>query len=185
MADILAGIHTQDQHLHTWLNDIDAYRPAQCPHCGRAGLWSHGVYYRQAQCEQPNGNPVPIPRFRCRYCRRTCSTLPEYIPPKRWYHWLVQHLALQLSVMGHSLMQTWRALCDAALPDAAVPSIGTLQRWLRRYRDRFSLHRLHLLNAMPALGYRTGFGGFWLACLAHLPLSTVMVLLNCNLAAIP
>jgi len=86
MAHILAGIHTQDQHIKTWLNDIDAYRPAQCPHCGRSGLWSHVVYYRQAQCERPNGNPVPIPRFRCQYCSRTCSTLPEYIPPKRWYH---------------------------------------------------------------------------------------------------
>ena len=71
MAHILAGIHTQDQHVHTWLNDIDAYRPAQCPHCGRSGLWVHGVYYRQAQCERPKGNPVPIPRFRCQYCRRT------------------------------------------------------------------------------------------------------------------
>ena len=39
MPHILSGIHTLDQHLQTWLDDIDQYRPSQCPHCGRSGLW--------------------------------------------------------------------------------------------------------------------------------------------------
>jgi len=185
MTHILAGIHTLDQHLQTWLSDIDQYRPAQCPHCTRSGLWSHGVYYRHARCEQGKGNPAPIPRFICQHCKRTCSTLPEYIPPRRWYHWFVQQLALQLSIMGRSLMQIWRALCDAALPDDAVPSMSTLQRWLQRQRQRFSRHRFHLLNVMPVLGYSADFAGFWHTCLNTLPLSAAMLILNRNLATIP
>ncbi len=82
-------------------------------------------------------------------------------------------------------MQTWQALCDAALPDDAVPSIGTLQRWLQRYRQRFSRHRFHLLNAQPTLGYVSGFAGFWQACLNTMQLSTAMMILNRNLDAIP
>lgn len=185
MAHILAGIYTQDQHIQTWYDDVDQYRPSQCPHCGRSGLWLHGVYYRQAQCECPKGNPVPIPRFLCQHCRHTCSTLPEYIPPRRWYHWFVQQLALQLSLAGRSLMQTWQALCSSTSADGVVPSICTLQRWLRRYKQRLVLHRFHLLNSHPTLGYVSGFADFWQACLNTTPLSTAMMTLNRNLDVIP
>lgn len=182
MSYILSDIHTLDQHLQTWFDDIDQYRPSQCPHCGRSGLWSHGVYYRQARCEQAKGNPTPVPRFFCRYCKGSCSTLPEYIPPRRWYHWLTQQAALQLSLMGLSLMQVWQALHDKL---EEVPSLCTLQRWLSHHRQRFSLHQFHLLNTHPALGYSPGFDGFWQACLDIMPLSAVMVLLNRHLNVIP
>ena len=108
MRHILSAMHTLDKHLQSWFDDVNRYRPSQCPHCGRAGLWSHGVYYRQVRCEQAKGKRTPIPRFLCRYCKGTCSTLPEYIPLRRWYHWLSQQLALQLSLLGRSLMQIGR-----------------------------------------------------------------------------
>lgn len=37
-------IYTLEQHQHRVLNDPDAYRPAYCPHCGKAGLHHHGDY---------------------------------------------------------------------------------------------------------------------------------------------
>ena len=63
MAHILSGIHTLDQHLQTYIDDFDRYRPSQCPYCDKSVLWFHGVYYRRARCEQAKGNPAPIPRF--------------------------------------------------------------------------------------------------------------------------
>ena len=182
MSHILSGIHTLDQHLQTWFDEIDQYRPSQCPHCGRSGLWSHGVYYRQAECERTKGNPAPIPRFFCQHCKGTCSTLPEFIPPRRWFHWLTQQLALQLSLTGRSLMQVWQALHDRL---EEVPSLSTLQRWLSHLRHRFSRHQFHLLNVYPAWGYSPGFDGFWQTCLDNMPLSAAMVLLNRHLSFIP
>lgn len=184
MPLILSGIHTLDQHLQTWLDDIDQYRPDHCPHCARSGLWSHGVYYRQARCEQASGNPVPIPRYICQHCKRTCSTLPEYISPRRWYHWFTQQLVLVLSTAGLSLMQIWQTMCDR-LTDAVVPSICTLQRWLTGFKQRLSLHRFHLLNIRPSLGYAPGFDGFWQACLKEMSLSAAMLILNLNMDTVP
>ncbi len=184
MPLILSGIHTLDQHLQTWLDNPKQYQPAQCPHCGRSDLWSHGVYYRQARCEQARGNPAPIPRFICQHCKRTCSTLPEYISPRRWYHWFTQQLVLSLSMSGRSLMQIWQSLCDR-MTDAVVPCICTLQRWLTGFKQRFSLHRFHLLNTQPSLGYAPGFDAFWQACLKAMPLSAAMLILNRNLDTVP
>lgn len=182
MVLILSEIHTLDQHIQTFLDHPDDYRPCQCPHCGNSNLWAHGVYYRQACCESPTGCPAPIPRFLCSLCKHTCSTLPEYIPPRRWYHWLVQHLALQLTLIGKSLMQVWQALYDQV---DIVPSLCTLQRWLSRWHQRFVHHRFHLLNAHPALGYHSNFHTFWQAWLEHKPLSTAMLIVNRHLTPIP
>lgn len=182
MPHILSGIHTQDQHIQTWLEDIDQYRPSLCPCCGKTGLWSHGVYFRRARVRSDEKGTTPIPRFFCPHCKRTCSTLPQYLPPRRWYQWLTQQLALQLSLMGRSLMQVWQALHDKL---EEVPSLSTLQRWFSRHKQRFSLHQFHLLNAYPVLGYSPEFTGLWQACLDIMPLSGAMVLLNRHLNVIP
>ena len=182
MAYILAGIHTLDQHLNTFITQPDDYRPPCCPHCEQGKLWAHGVYYRRAGCESSSGCPAPIPRFLCSLCKHTCSTLPEYIPPRRWYHWLTQHLAFQLLLMGYSLLQVWNGLFDQL---DTVPSQSTLYRWLCRWRQRFAVHRLHLLNAHPAFGYQPDFRRFWGAWLEDSRLSTAMLILHHHLDSIP
>ena len=92
MHRIVAGITTLEQHLEVLSSQPETYRPRCCPHCGLKILWQHGRYSRKAdrRITRPLLDPVPICRYRCAGCRRTCSRLPECIAPRRWYHWLVQ-----------------------------------------------------------------------------------------------
>ena len=89
MHRIVASITTLEQHLDAVRTNADAYRPDACPHCGVGGLWGHGCYYRKG--ERCTGGAtrelVPVLRFLCRGCIRTCSRLPLFICPRRWYCW--------------------------------------------------------------------------------------------------
>ena len=110
MVVIVPGINTLEQHLQRLATAPEGYRPARCPDCGKAGLWWHGTYDRQADRRgrgQANLNPIAIPRFFCRHCRHTCSCLPECLSPRRWYPWSVQQQALAVLVA--------RAVCGNAL----------------------------------------------------------------------
>lgn len=169
MALILSAIHTLEQHLSHLQSSPEDYRPAQCPSCGKPGLWHHGYYGRKADREnltEHNLNPVPIPRFRCPHCRGTCSTLPECIPPRRWYLWKIQQAALVLMLTATSLLAASRQL---------GPSRKTLRRWRQRLKDCFADHAFCLRGRCPALGRAAGFESFWQACLERIPLSQAMV----------
>jgi transposase-like protein len=169
LAIILAGIDSLEQHLSHWQSSPDEYRPSRCPSCGKGGLWHHGCYGRKSDRENPpehSLNPVPIPRFRCPHCRETCSTLPECIPPRRWYLWQVQQAALILMLAATSLQATSRQL---------LPSRKTLRRWRQRLKDCFVDHAFCLRGRHPELGRVSGFEPFWQACLEHIPLSRAMI----------
>lgn len=177
MQCILSDIDNLDQHISTFLHHPDRYRPSQCPHCGKAGLWMHGVYYRQATCEKGVGCSAPIQRFLCPSCQHTCSVLPEYIPPRRWYHWAVQELALRLLIMGHSLMDVCRRL-SVTLPNSRTPDISTLYRWRRQCRCQFRQQHSLLCSQYPELGHYAYYQTFWVACLDKMSLSKVMLSLH-------
>ncbi len=174
MCNILSGIHSLDQHLSHWLAHPDAYKPSQCPHCLYSGLWAHGIYERQSacECEHDPGCSIPIPRFLCPHCRRTCSTLPEFIAPRRWYHWAVQQAAFMLMLMGNSLLSVWSALFDR---EPRCPSQSTVRRWYAAFKRQYETHRFCLCSVMPDLGYTPQFTDFWQACLHKQPLSSAMV----------
>jgi Domain of unknown function (DUF6431) len=169
LATILSGIHSLEQHLSRWQSTPNDYRPARCPDCGKAGLWCHGCYGRKSDRQNPSEhslNLVPIPRFRCRHCRRTCSTLPECVPPRRWYLWQVQQAALVLMLSASSLL---------AASTQLVPSRKTLRRWRLQLKARFEEHAFCLRGRSPELGRATGFASFWQACLERIPLSRAMI----------
>ncbi len=66
MRPILQGINNLEQHKATVLSNPDAYRPARCPYCSKAGLQHYGRYFRQSDREHGSRdslNPVPILRF--------------------------------------------------------------------------------------------------------------------------
>lgn len=176
MRPILPEILSLEQHFSQLQGDPESYRPNHCPTCGKSGLWCHGAYPRKADRETGKLNPVSIPRFRCPHCKATCSVLPECMPPRRWYSWAVQQLALVALLFRQAfkpLAQQWTL------------SRTTFRRWWQQWQADFKRHAFHLRNRFPELGYCEQFTGFWSTLLKHHRLSAVMRLLNCDGVAIP
>jgi len=176
---ILEGILSLVQHNQTLLADSEQYRPARCAQCGRSGLWCHGSYPRQSDYDNSGSeslNPVAIPRFYCPHCSATCSVLPECIPPKRHYLWLMQQIIFQLYLSGNSYQ---------SISQQTKPSRWTISRWCRRLKDCYLIHADHLRSKLSVLLTIHGFQHFWQTLLEHLDLSSAMVSLNHAGVAIP
>lgn len=157
MHRIVGNITSLSQHLITLATDPEQYRPAACPHCGCAGVWRHGCYYRKADRGAGAGagkslNPVAVLRFVCRACARTCSRLPACIAPRRWYDWAVQQAVLMLLLGGMSLHGCARA---SGLDRRTVRRWGD---WLRGRNGQFAFF---LRSRRPELGRVADFESFW------------------------
>ena len=171
MRRIVAGITTLEEHLETIRQKPEVYRPLSCPHCGIKHLRQHGYYYRKAdrRVTRPLLNPVPICRYRCAGCRRTCSRLPECIAPRRWYHWLVQQHSLSDRLNGTP------AECGA---DDGAPAARSVSRWWWWLQDRGQVFAFHLRARFPELGRASEFGAFWRLVFATLGLPRAMAWLD-------
>lgn len=172
MHRIVLNIPTLDQHFSALNQSPDAYRPARCPHCGRGVLWRHGCYYRKADRGRqpgPSRNPVPIRRYCCASCHRTCSRLPLCIAPRRWYDWAVQQAVLICLLCGESLHRTCRCA-------------GIARRTVRRWRDwlfeRSDSFALFLRSRFPEWGRTIDRGAFWKNALETMSLGQVMAWLD-------
>lgn len=179
MAFIVAGILSLTQYLALFEDRIKACRLKHCTHCGQSALWLHGCYARKADRSSRAGeslNPIPIQRFLCPHCQRTCSVLPECIPPRRWYLWEVQQVALLLWLAGKSLY---------AVAQAIAPSRHTIKRWVARFKEQFYLHKDALCHHFAGLGRTAGFTDFWQACLKPMPLSSAMYLCHVSGVTVP
>ncbi len=172
MAIIVPGIDTLEQHLQRLATDPQAYRPERCPHCGKAGLWWHGLYERQADRYgrgDANLNPAPIPRFLCPHCRRSCSTLPACLPPRRWYVWSVQQQALAPLLVGESIHQ------GARTRGCYRSTVRRWWVWLQAQSDAYS----SVLRArFSALGRSATRAGFWRRCWQQMDLAEAMYWLH-------
>ena len=140
MTSIVSGILSLAQHLKSLETNPELYHLEYCPHpdCGKSGLWRHGFRYRKSDRENDEKstlNPIPIVRLYCPACRRTCSLLPECIPPLRWYLWRIQQSVISLFFSGMSLNK---------ISQKILPSRWTIKRWMERLENRFALHALHL-----------------------------------------
>ena len=126
MQRIVAGIDTIKQHLEAIKQTPEAYRPPCCPHCGLKILWQHGHYERKAdrRAGQDSLNPVPICRYCCSGCRRTCSRLPACIAPRRWYDWSVQQAVLAQGVSGSPHRAGAHGAAPERRPSGAPPVVG-------------------------------------------------------------
>lgn len=150
-----------------------------CPHCGYAILWRHGGYGRKADRENPaeqSLNLIYIQRLLCVACKKTCSVLPECIPPRRWYLWDVQQMALVLLMAGNSA---------AAVAKEILPSRHTIQRWVTRFKEQLHHHKDSLCNHFNELGRTNNFTDFWHACLKQISLAQAMRLCHVAGVAIP
>ncbi|MBK6788987.1 MAG: hypothetical protein IPG77_15465 [Betaproteobacteria bacterium] len=178
MHRIVGSITSLAEHLVAVVTDAEIYRPAACPHCSCAGLWRHGSYHRKA--DRSTGgtggagslNPVPVLRFLCRACARTCSRLPACIAPRRWYDWLVQQAVLVLLLGGGSVRHCAR--CSGR----ARRTVRRWRDWLRRRDEAFSFF---LRSRLPELGRLADFSSFWRHVIDGLSLQQGMVLLDRDL----
>ena len=91
MAGILAGITSLIQYKNRAEYSLEEnFRLKQCPCCGKSNPWRHGTYPRESDRINPSSeslNSILIDRYYCSACGKTCSVLPECIPPRRWYLW--------------------------------------------------------------------------------------------------
>lgn len=172
---ILAGIMSLMQYMEQYHDDKTAGLGC-CPRCNRANPWRHGCYPRKSDRLNPPGeslNPVLIQRYYCPGCKKTCSVLPECIPPHRWYLWEIQQIALSLLLVGKSLR---------AIAQQIMPSRHTIARWMNRFKEQLVIHKDTLCNYIIDLGRTTDFTGFWQASLSHFSLAQAMRL--CHVAGI-
>jgi len=180
MCRIVSGINSLQQHIATLRSRPEIYRPLRCPSCGHGVLWHHGCYSRKAD-RRPESmadclNPIPIPRYRCSSCMHSCSRLPECIPPRRWYSWLLQQQALQSLLSIYSLHR-----CSAALGLCR----STVRRWWNWLSSNTSTFEFFLRSRYPEWGRTSDWPSFWRTCLNCMPLSSVMAVLDRDGVAVP
>ena len=173
MRPIISNNISIDQYLNLLREDPHQFRPACCPHCHTLGrLNYHGIYYRKPDRENPSHsslNPIPITRFYCTVCKRTCSVLPECIPPRRWYLWSSQEKVISKVIAGSSFCQVAKQ---------TQPSRSTITRWWYRLLERYPDHRAHLCSRFSWLGYSDDVAKFWRLLLKRQKLSAAMFVLN-------
>jgi transposase-like protein len=176
MVGILADILSLIQYQQLVKEDTNPYRLEQCLCCGRANPHRHGGYPRKADRSGSNDrslNPVYIQRYYCPSCEKTCSVLPECLPPHRWYLWEIQHIALSLLLAGKSLQATAQQI---------MPSRRTVGRWVNHFKQQLRFHKDVLCNHLADLGRTISFADFWQVCLSHFSLAQAMRL--CHVAGV-
>jgi transposase-like protein len=177
MVRILSNIITLAQYITVILErSFDFDQERICPSCGKQGLWRHGCYARKADRSTASDlslNPLQIQRYYCPNCQKTCSILPECLPPRRWYLWKVQQVALILLLAGKSLRSTARSM---------MPSRRTLSRWINRFREQLLFHKAALCTHIIEVGPTISLADFWQACLSHCSLAKAMQL--CHVAGV-
>lgn len=172
MNRIVASVTTLEQHVTAIRQTPEIYRPPSCPYCGIKIVWQHGTYTRKADRREDGKcslNPVPIPRYCCSACRRTCSRLPRCIAPRRWHDWSVQQGVLERLLNGRSQQHCART----DVPDRRT--IGRWWHWLQACGQRFEFH---LRSRFPELGRTAGFGDFWRQLFKSMGLAAAMAWLD-------
>lgn len=154
MQVILSGIECLNQHIKLLAEDPHSYRPSRCPGCGKAGLWCHGRYPRWPgrNLDDRHLNPVFILRFICPDCGKTCSVLPECIPPRRWYLWAVQQLVLSAILAGQSIRSVSRKV---------GPARSSVRRWRDWLAARFVEYASCLRSLYAEFGRAQTGASFW------------------------
>jgi transposase-like protein len=179
MVHIFADISSLVQYIELLKNEPEQLRLNHCLCCGKSNPWRHGGYSREADRINPSItslNPVFIQRYYCPSCQKTCSVLPECIPPRRWYLWDIHEVIFLLYLSG---------LSAYAVAKVVSPSRQTIKRWLTRFIEQFCLHKDALCTHFHALGRSTTMADFWQRAFQTIRLSTAMRLCHVSGVAIP
>lgn len=179
MVHIFADISSLVQYIELLKNEPEQLRLNHCLCCGKSNPWRHGGYSREADRINPSStslNPVFIQRYYCPSCHKTCSVLPECIPPRRWYLWDIHEVIFLLYLLG---------LSAYAVAKVVPPSRQTIRRWLTRFIEQYRLHKDALCIHFYALGRSTTMADFWKRALQSIGLSRAMRLCHVSGVTIP
>lgn len=142
----------------------------KCEHCNKLNPWKHGMRTRKSDRESPSAeslNPINIQRYYCTGCKKTFSSIPECISPRRWYSWIAQQVVLRLIILGKS---------HYAIAKQCKPSYKTIKRWFARADDQRKCHKdaLGTFEKYTSLNRTSGFNDFWGKCLSIMTLGAAM-----------
>jgi len=169
MKRIVASILDLAQHFESLADNPELYRPNRCPHCSFGKLWNHGCYERKADRGGGSLNPVPVPRYLCLACGKTCSRLPECLAPRRWYDWLIQQMVYLDLLAGFSIR------CCSRVHRL---SRTTVRRWWRALKQRHDEFAFFLKARFPEWGRTACCTEFWRMAMDDQPLSRMMFWLD-------
>jgi len=111
------------------ISDPDLCRPDHCPLCGVLQILISWGFYHRTLVDLGFDGSIPIRRYRCRFCLRTVSVLPEFVLPYLRFSLRTISLFLVARLLnGNSLKAAARA---ASQPNMPYPR-G--QFWIRRFR---------------------------------------------------
>jgi hypothetical protein len=160
----------------------------KCPTCRILNaLHIHGSYDRYPDRPVVAGkkslNPIKILRFICKYaeCKKTCSFLPECIPPRRWYIWKLQQSVIQRYFHGCS----WKDISVKT----DIP-ISTCKRWCKWLVAKHNDYAFILKNVAgnlkdALLDCANDFKQLWRVCFTHISLDRAMLLCHKSGVATP
>lgn len=177
MQLILTGILSLIQYKIEY--NQNNFQLTRCLCCGKSNPWRHGTYSRESDRINPSNeslNSILIQRYYCPNCGKTCSVLPECIPPRRWYLWETQQTAILMFLLGNSAR---------AIEKNVKPSRHTIKRWAVWLITQFKVHKDVLCNYNPSFGLFIEHINFWKAVFDKLSLSTAMRLCHVSGVSIP
>ncbi len=178
MVHIIPNITSLVQYINM-LHNKEIPRLERCP-CGKSNPWLHGTYDRKSDRTNPSTeslNPIPIQRYYCPACEKTCSVLPECIAPKRWYIWEIQALVLISVLTGTSIFAT---------ANKAQISRQTISRWYERLKERLIFHKDALCSIFSEFGRMAANANtFWLSVFKKISFGTAMRICHATGVAIP
>jgi transposase-like protein len=169
---ILAGI----SNIAAYNTELSRLKERCTCSCGIANsLRSHGHYFRKLNRHIKGEQSlilVKILRFLCNTCHKTCSVLPECIPPRRWYVWEVQQNVIQKYLDGDG----WNEISA----EMGI-SISTCKRWCKWFLDKYNIYAAVLKNVAGNLGEilrdsADDFKIFWQKCFTNISLDRAMLL---------
>jgi hypothetical protein len=127
-------LHRFTGSIQEYLKQItnpDLYRPDHCPLCRALRRLTAWGFYRRSLVDIEFDGFIPVRRYRCVFCRRTVSLLPEFALP---------YLRFSISIISLLLVARLLEGCTVkAAADAASQPNMPYQRgqfWIRRFRGQ-------------------------------------------------
>jgi len=111
------------------ISDPDICRPDHCPLCGVLQILISWGFYHRTLVDLGFDGSIPVRRYRCGFCRRTVSVLPEFaLPYLRFSLPMVSLFLVARLLEGRTFKGAAQAASQPDMPYQRA------QFWIRRFR---------------------------------------------------